>query len=107
MTPDKDFGIWTGMAAMVGGVVTNIDVGMRTLLLTAAAALIGLLLGFGYNSVMNMMTDIRTELRTGQHELRAENCANYDKVDSRLRNLEAGQAEVKTLVTQHLNNRKP
>lgn len=107
MTPDKDMGLWTGIAAMVGGVVTNVDMGIRTLLLTAAAALIALLLGFGYNSMMNTLADIKTEFRTGQHDLRAENCANYDKVDGRLRNLEAGQAEVKTLVVQHLNDKKP
>lgn len=107
MTPDKDLGLWTGVAAMVGGIVTNIDVGLRTILLAAAGALIGILIGLGYNSVMNMMTDIRTELRTGQHDLRAENCANYDKVDGRLRNLETGQSEVKALVVQHLNDRKP
>lgn len=99
MTPDKNYGIWTAGAGIIGAIISNVDTGIRTLLLTAAGALIALLLGLGYNSLMNMMGD----LKTGQSALRAETCSSYDKLDSRLRNVENTQVEVKTLVSQHLN----
>lgn len=99
MTPDKNYGIWTAGAGIIGGIIANVDTGIRTLLLTAAGALIALLLGLGYNSLMNMAGD----LKKGQDTLRIENCQNYDKLDNRLRNVENTQTEVKTLVSQHLN----
>ncbi len=104
MTPDKDFNTWQMGLAAIGGLVANIDTGMRTLLLCAAAALIAILLGMGYNSMSTALSD----LKTGQNTLRSENCDNYTKLDNRLRTVENTQVEVKTMVKDHLDmsNRK-